>query len=78
MDRITQDDALFRLYKLAAISEQIGIPIKSLRREISAGRLRCYRARPGSTAPILLKPADVLEWLEQHAGQRQRALRPGA
>ncbi len=66
------------LLRLAEAAKQLGVSIKSLRREISAGRLRCYRARPGSTAPILLKPADVLEWLEQHAGQRQRALRPGA
>ncbi len=66
------------LLRLAEAAKQLGVSIKTLRREISAGRLRCYRARPGSTAPILLKPADVLEWLEQHAGQRQRALRPGA
>jgi len=78
MTKSSAPSTLPKLLRLAEAAEQLGVPIKSLRREIRAGRLRCYRARPGSTAPILLKASDVLSWLEDHAGKRQRALRPGA
>ena len=70
--------SLPRLLKLKEAAEQIGVTEVSLRREVRAGRLKCYRPRPSSNAPILLHPRDVLAWLDEHAGQRQRAVRAGA
>lgn len=57
--------------KLREVSEDLGIPIKSLRREIYAGRLRVFRARPSSNSPILISEEAVNDWLENYASQRQ-------
>lgn len=60
-----------RLHKLKEASEILGVPQKTLRGEIRAGRLKCYRPTPSPNAPILLRESDLLAWLENHAGQRQ-------
>lgn len=75
--RTRQGAVLPKLLTLKEAAEALGVAAKSLRLEVGSGRLRCFRARPGSTSKIMLDPADVLEWLHSHAGQRQRAPRPG-
>lgn len=69
---------LARLLKLVEASELVGIPVKTLRAEVHAGRLRCFRARPSCNAPILLREADVNVWLETVCAARQLAPAPGA
>lgn len=66
-----------RLLRLADASEQTGIPVRTLRNEFRAGRLKGYRA-PSSTAPILLRASDVLDWLDTHCAARTRVPAPGA
>ncbi len=63
---------------LQQAAEALGgnIPSSTLRAEVLAGRLRCVRARPGCSAPILLSEEALHDWLEQHAGKRQLALSP--
>lgn len=62
---------LTRLHKLKEAAEILGVPQKTLRGEIRAGRLKCYRPTPSPNAPILLRESDLLAWLENHAGKRQ-------
>lgn len=65
--------ALPRLLTLAGAAEILGpgISESSLRREVHAGRLKAVRARPGTTAKILIREDDLLDWLETHAASRQ-------
>jgi hypothetical protein len=52
------------------------IKASTLRAEVRAGRLKCYRARGSCTGKILLAPEDVADWLRNHAAGRQRVLSP--
>lgn len=63
-----------KLYTLKEIIEAFGssgVSIKSLRREIAAGRLAAVRTRPGRTAKLLVREDEILRWLDQDAGRRQ-------
>lgn len=52
------------------------IPASTLRAEVHAGRMRCFRARPGCNAPILVSESEMERWLRDVAGKRQAALSP--
>ncbi|MBP9893164.1 MAG: hypothetical protein KBG84_14775 [Planctomycetes bacterium] len=52
------------------------IKASALRSEVSAGRLKAYRSRPGCNGKILVDEKDMLVWLRDHAGQRRKALSP--
>lgn len=65
-----------KYFKLNEVEEQTGIPAKTLRKEVHAGRLRCIRARPGPRAPILISEDAFNEWLRRHAAKRQLAPSP--
>ncbi|MCB9895696.1 MAG: helix-turn-helix domain-containing protein [Planctomycetes bacterium] len=54
------------------------VSVKVLRREVHAGRLRCYRLRPGSNSKILVSEQDLAAWLEGVAGHRRLVPRPGS
>lgn len=57
----------------AALGQHVSV--KVLRAEVKAGRLRCYRVRPGANSKILLSECDLADWLQNVAGSRQRAFR---
>lgn len=57
----------------AALGQHVSV--KVLRAEVRAGRLRCYRLRPGSNSKILLSEHDIVDWLQNVAGNRQRVFR---
>lgn len=65
--------ALPKLMTLKEAAEELGsaVTVKVLRAEVHAGSLRCVRLRPGRNAKIMLKEADLLEWLEEFASARQ-------
>ena len=67
-----------KLMTLEQAAEALGgeIPASTLRAEVWAGNLRCFRARPGCSSPILLSEEDLFDWLEEHARKRQLALSP--
>lgn len=74
MKQEKKEGALPRLYTLQEVVEafgSVGITIKSLRREVHAGRLKALRARPGRTAKILIAEGEILRWLEEDAAARQ-------
>jgi len=63
-----------KLYTLKEAVEAFGtkgVTIRSLRREINANRLKIYRSRPGRTAKILIREAELIRWLEEEAEVRQ-------
>lgn len=66
-----------RLLTLAQAAQQLGAnaSIKVLRAEVLAGRLKCYRLRPGPNAKILISETELARWLEEVAGKRQLAFR---
>lgn len=70
--------AIPKFFTLKEWAEAFGgrIPASTLRAEIHAGRMRCYRARPGCNAPILVSESEMERWLRDVAGQRQAALSP--
>lgn len=69
--------SLPRLLSLKEAAQLLGpqVSVKTLRREVLAGRLRCYRLRPGSNSRILLSETELARWLEEVAGKRQLAFR---
>jgi hypothetical protein len=68
-----------RLISLKQAAAELGpeVSVKVLRREVHAGRLRCYRLRPGSNSKILVSEEDLVSWLEGVAGRRRLAPSPG-
>lgn len=66
-----------KLLTLAQAAQQLGTnaSIKVLRAEVHAGRLKCYRLRPGPNAKILISETELARWLEEVAGRRQLAFR---
>lgn len=71
---MTNLKSLPRLYTLKELVEAFGssgVSVRSLRREIQAGRLRALRVRPGQTAKILIREDEVMRWLSQEAAVRQ-------
>ena len=69
--KITGLPKLYTLKEAVAAFGTSGISLKSLRREVHAGRLKAFRARPGSNAKILISEAELMRWLEEEAGARQ-------
>ena len=67
-----------KLLSLKQAAEALGgnIPASTLRAEVTAGRLRCMRARPSCNSPILISEEALDYWLENFAGMRQAALSP--
>lgn len=63
-----------RVYTLKEAAEALGskgVSVKSLRREVYAGRIKALRVRPGITAKLLITEDELLRWLEEDAAARQ-------
>lgn len=74
MNKAVSDSSLPRLYTLkeaVAAFGSTGLTVKSLRREVYAGRIKVVRSRPGRTAKILIREDELLRWLDEDASQRQ-------
>lgn len=72
--RTAELNGLPKLYTLKEAVEAFGtsgITVKSLRREVHAGRLKVLRSRPGRTAKVLISQEELLRWLQEEAGARQ-------
>lgn len=72
------DGELPKLLTLAQAAAALGenVSVKVLRAEVQAGRLKCYRLRPGANARILVSESEIARWLNVVAAKRQLANRP--
>lgn len=63
------------LLTLEAAAEMLQgvVSAKSLRREVYSGALKCLRARPGSSAKILVTEDELARWVREVCSKRQRA-----
>lgn len=63
-----------KLYKIRQVAEMLGnVSVKTLRREIAAGRLKTVRVRPGRNAPYLLTSHEVNRWLAEECSRSGNA-----
>lgn len=61
----------YTLKEAVALFGTSGISLRSLRREIHAGRLRAIRSRPGRNSKILILHSELERWIKEVAALRQ-------